>query len=69
MSRKVCGCGKDLGGKYNKIWLSVEYDRKNEKSRMTQISDLRHTKGKWQEFNFEHAMFEVLSRNPKGGAE
>lgn len=43
--------------------------RKKEESRMTQISDLTHTKRKWQKFNLEHAMFKVLCRNPKGGVE
>lgn len=37
---------------------------------MTHISDLRHTKGRWQEFSsFEYAVFKVLTRNPKTGAE
>lgn len=36
---------------------------------MTRICNLRHTKGKWEESNSAHAMFEVLSRNLKGGVE
>ena len=53
----MSGYGKDLGGKYTRVWLFAEYRRKEERRvrNDSQISGPKSTEGRQQEFYFEHA--------------
>lgn len=53
----MSGYGKDLGGKYTRFWLFVEYRRKEERRvrNDSQISGPKSTEGRQQGFNYEHA--------------